>query len=135
MLRKFPSLAESEVEDLDFFLTVAIVCANIFAFPHASGDPRRRDEAIAAIRQALDDWHQRGNAALDDCTAFVGRNVEMLLSTPEYQADPSLVLPDAIGLWVVTNVLHRLPSGGAEFEGVRPIGRWCNFTLNGFWER
>jgi hypothetical protein len=133
MLKSFPALSGVSSEQLDFLLTVGVVCSAIIALRATQYDSRQQNAGIAAVRRAMDSWNPHGNAALDDCAAYVERTMETLMRLSEYEAESRLALWDALGAWTVTNLLGHHSATTEERDPVRPMGRWCVWALKDYW--
>jgi len=72
------------------------------------------------VARSLADWSpQNGIRGFEDCKAMFERNFDALTRS---QHEPRFVASDALGMWIVWNLLERAPAAEEERKLVRVVG-------------
>jgi len=130
LLDKFPFLREADVEHWDFILTVAGV------FMAASrlnslrlGDPRE-DSLMETIAESLVEWNPDSIRGFEDCKDLFENEYDRL-TTLGHEA--RFIASDAVGKWIVWNVLGRAPKTQDECMLVRATGTMVTHAFFDWW--
>lgn len=128
MMNKLPG--GFAADDWDFFVTVAGTHTGLQALYEMVGPGALFDGLDATVREAAQAWTGDAIAALDDCQNFVEHNVNELRAEG---FDPDDLFGDAIGMWVLINVLQRQPQD-TEIHAARPIGIVLVRSFSSWWD-
>ena len=117
----------------DAVLTVAAVFiaatrANQIGLPEA-----RVDSLMEIVARNLNAWRPEGIAAFEDCKAFFDRTVDALEKDPAYQHRPGLIGSDALGGWIVWNLVGHAPESEQERGLVRALGIFATHSFFSWW--
>lgn len=75
---------------------------------------------LEIVTEKLNSWSpEHGKRGIADCQEFFERNIKAMAQRGH---DRALIVADAIGLWVVWNVLNRAPDVEDEFVVARAVG-------------
>jgi hypothetical protein len=107
LLRDYPTLHHVDLDDWDFFTTVAGVRLALVRVQETAGDKVYR-RVFPAVASALVSWNPAALGALEDCYDFVGRAAET-------QGSES-ARAEETGMWVLWNLYRRSPT----LEEARP---------------
>lgn len=117
----------------DFVLTVAGVFiaatrANQIGLPEA-----RVDSLMEIVARKLNSWRPEGISAFEDCKAFFDRTFDALKKDPSYQHQPELIGSDAIGSWIVWNLVKHAPESEQERGLARALGVLVTHSFFNWW--
>jgi hypothetical protein len=105
---------------LGFFVTVAgvFIAASRLQNLRLSND--RKQELMDVVARDLADWRpENGIHGFEDCKAAFERNFDSLT---RIQHEPRFIASDALGMWVVWNLLGRAPVAEEERKLARAVG-------------
>jgi hypothetical protein len=121
----------------DFVVTIAGVFAamNVLAGNANAGllPKTQADPVLATVLRSLDEWHPKGTAAVRDCGAFFARTFDFLGNLPIYQDQPNRRMADALGGWIVWNLVGHPPESEQERGLVRVLGSMACFGFADWW--
>lgn len=130
-LEATPALTVDDADQWDFFATVAAIHGGLQSLYEWLGGHEAFGELLdEAVREAAT-WDAQAPAALEDCRTFVQHFVEGLRAAGH---DHPQIVPDAIGVWVLNNVLQRQPDDD-EIHAARPIGLLLVLPLAHWWDQ
>ena len=117
----------------NFVLTVAGVFiaatrANQIGLPGG-----RVDSMTEIVARNLDSWRPQGIAAFEDCKAFFDRTFDALKKDPSYQHQPELIGSDAIGSWIVWNLVEYALESEQERGLARALGILVTHSFFNWW--
>ena len=120
LIRRYAILADYDRGQLDLFVTVAAVFLAVRALraEQISGDEEA--QLIRAVARNLSGWNSQALDGFDDCKDFYDRTATVLAEASG--GDPRYASGDAVGSWIVWNILGRAPSSNEERSLVRDIG-------------
>ena len=128
-LDKYPVVQKVSSERWDFTITIAGVFVAVSQLNHEniSDDDKEalRDRISVAAVEIYPDFVE----ACEDCRIFVDRTYEGLAVAEEYRNNKQFLFSDAIGSWIVLNLLDHAPSNEDEAGIIRSIGI---FVVNSF---
>jgi len=120
LLRRFPVMRETDVKHFDFIVTIAGVFIAVTRLRNLRLGEIRERKLMDKVSERLTEWNpEHGIRAFEHCKSFYDRTADGLANTGHY---PKFVASDAIGAWVVWDVLNRAPETEEERSLVRAIG-------------
>lgn len=119
LLDKYSFLREANIEQWDFILTVAGIFIATTRLSNLSIDDDSEDALITIVSRRLKLWSPEGIAAFENCKEVFEKQYEQLIAA-NYENE--YVASDALGLWIVLNVLGRMPDCHEEIEFQRSVG-------------
>ena len=129
LLDEYPVLKQVDPTQWDFFVTVGAVFIAISRL--ANFVPEERTNRLTeTVAENLDQWSKYGLGAFEDCKAFFERTHDGL---SQDGTDPTFIASDALGSWIVWNVLERRP----ELEDMKlahVIGAMTIHTFYNWWK-
>lgn len=131
LLDRFPVLREADVKRWDFILTVAGVFIATSRLNSLGLSDAQRESLTDAVAQALAKWDPNGIRAFFDCKTLFESEYDRLAVAGH---DPKLVASDALGIWIVWNVLDRAPKTEDECKLVRVTGAMVTHAFFDWWE-
>lgn len=112
---ELPEAITDDIENWDFFVTVAGVFAALHALAQTVSDGTF--ETIGTtVFQKLNEWNPQGSGAFADCQHFVENSLK---SGSAEQIE--ITTGDAIGMWLLCNLYGRFPTM-EESAPARPLG-------------
>lgn len=131
MSEKFDFLKTVQLDDWDYFVTVAVFFIGISRLNRIRISQRRRDELVEIAATHLLEWDRNSVAGFEDCQKFFDPEFDRLSASGH---DPRFVAADALGLWIVWNLLKRKPSSELECGLVRAIGGMSVHSVFDWWD-
>jgi hypothetical protein len=120
VLDQHPLLKTVKPESWDFFVTVAGVFIAASRLQNSQLSANRKQELMDAVARGLADWSpENGIRGFEDCKAAFERNFDSLTRS---QHEPRFIASDALGMWVVWNLLGRAPAAEEERKLARAVG-------------
>ena len=120
VLDQYPLLKTVKPESWDFFVTVAGVFIAASRLQNLQLSDNRKQELMDVVARGLTDWSpENGIRGFEDCKAMFERNFDSLTRS---HREPRFVASDALGMWVVWNLLGRAPADEEERKLVRTVG-------------
>ncbi len=132
LLDQFPVLQEADAKHCDFILTVAGVFIATSRLNSLGLSYTQRESLTEAVAQSLAKWDPDGIRAFVDCKTLFESEYDRLATTAGH--DPKLVASDAVGIWIVWNVLDRAPKTEDECGLVRAAGAMVTHAFFDCWE-
>jgi len=133
LLKKFSFLREVDKKHWDFILTIASVFIAVTRLGHLGLGENRQRKLMAKVGAKLTQWDPtNGRRGFEDCASFYERAFNALTSTGD---ESRFVASDALGSWVVWNVLGRPPQSEEEYRLVRTVGGMIIHTFINWWEK
>lgn len=141
LMSKFPILQEvyvgrasqaEYVEHFDFIFTVASVFVAVHSLRGAEIDAERRREALDRIQLRLREWHPaKALAGFDHCQAAFDQELQEFAKRSR---DARQNATDAIGSWIVADILQRFPETPEEMILVRTTGAMVMSKFYEYWK-
>jgi hypothetical protein len=132
MLDQFPLLRDVKPDQWDFVVTIASVFIAATRLRNLKTEDTPRERQMEMIARGLADWDQKnGVRGFEDCKAMYERTFDGLTNA---HADPRFIASDALGWWIVWNLLGREPKGEEELRLVRTLGGATVHTFFSWWE-
>jgi len=121
LLDQHPLLRGAKAEAWDFFATAGAIFVALNNLK-AAVSPERFKDLYSVLLPKMRQWHERGEDAVLDCQKFVARTVS-----------PDVSPHDALGFWVLWNVMQREPSA-EEARATRDIGNTLSAPFQEWWK-
>jgi hypothetical protein len=120
MLAQHPLLKKVDPEQWNFLITIAGVFMAATRLQNLQlGDDRKR-ELMDVVARGLADWSPKnGIRVFEDCKAMFEGNFDALTSI---QHEPRFIASDAIGMWIVWNLLQSPSEAEEERKLARAAG-------------
>jgi hypothetical protein len=132
LLKKFSFLREVDNGHWDFILTIAGVFIAVTRLGNLGLGENRQRKLMGKVGVKLIQWNPtNGRRYFEDCASFFERTFDALTSAG---GEPRYVASDALGSWVVWNVLGRPPDSEEERKLVRTVGGMITHTFSNWWE-
>lgn len=141
MLGKYPVLQEvyasrasqpDYVEHFDFMMTIAGVFMALQALKAADIDADRRQEAVDRVEARLKEWNaEKAMAGLEHCQVAYA---EELSELRKGGTDGLQSASDAIGTWIVADILQRFPETEEDQRLVRATGTMVTSKFSSYWK-
>jgi len=116
----------------DFILTVAGVFMAATRLNNLCLGNVLEEKLMDVVAERLDQWNPNGVRGFDDCKKLFESEFDRLTKAGH---DPRFVASDAIGKWIVGNVLGRLPQTYKEFKLVRLTGVMVIHAFFDWWNK
>ena len=131
MLDRFPFLREADVEHWDFTMTVAGVFMGASMLSSMRISDAREEGLMETVAEYLVNWNPDGIRGFEDCKRLYETEYDRLAATGH---DPRFLASDAIGKWIVWNVLGRAPQSDDECMLVRTTGTMVTHAFFDWWK-
>jgi hypothetical protein len=132
MLDQFPLLRDVKPDQWDFIVTIASVFIAATRPRNVKKEDTSEEKLMEIVALGLADWDQKnGVRGFEDCKAMYERTFDRLTNA---HADPRFIASDALGWWIVWNLLGREPKGEEEVRLVRTIGEATVQAFFSWWE-
>jgi hypothetical protein len=132
LMDRFPILQQVDVEHWNFILTVASVFMAVTRLNNLRLDDNREEELMEVVVERLDQWKPDGFHGFEDCKGLFEKVFDRLTKAGH---DPHFVASDAIGKWIVWNVLGRPPQTDEECMLVRATGVMVTHSFFDWWDK
>jgi hypothetical protein len=132
LLDQFSILRRVDVEHWDFILTVAGVFVATIRVAHLDLEEDRAEELLEVVFESLIKWNSDGKRALDDCYQLFGSEFNRL---NEVGHEKRFLVSDAVGIWIVLNVLGKQPQTEEDCRLVRASGTMVTHSFSGWWDK
>lgn len=133
MLDEHPLLKKVNPKQWDFLLTVAGVFMAATRLQNLQIADDRKQELMDVVAHGLAHWSPKnGIRGFEDCKAMFERNFDPLTNV---QHGPRFVASDAIGMWIVWNLLQKPPEAQEERELARAAGASVVHTFFSWWDQ
>jgi hypothetical protein len=116
---RFPILRRVDVEHWDFILTVAGVFMAATRLNNLRLGDDREVGLMEVVNAQLEQWKPDSIRGFEDCKRIFESEFDRLTDAGH---EPHYVASDAVGLWIVLNVLGRPPQTDEECMLVRATG-------------
>ncbi len=130
--KQFPLLDAIDRENWDFILTVAGVFIATSRLEQLNLSNSRKQAVLNVIADSLNQWHPDGRYAFEDCKALFEDEFDRLRTEGEEEL---YIGSDALGLWIVWNILGHEPQNEEEARLQRAVGVLVIGALLDFWDQ
>lgn len=131
LLDKFPFLRDVDVEHWDFELTVAGVFMAASCLNQLRLGDVREENLMATVAESIAQWKPDGIQGFEDCKGLFEIEYDRLAAAGH---EPQFIASDAVGKWIVWNVLGRAPETEAECILVRATGAMVTHCFFDWWK-
>ena len=130
LLDRYPFLGKVDVKHWDFIVTVAGVFIAATRLNNLKLDSRREDAVMDVVASKLQEWDRESLRAFEDCKSLFEQEFDRLTAAGH---EPRFVASDAVGIWVVWNVLGKQPESQEEIQLVRSIDAMATHNFFDWW--
>lgn len=130
LLDRFPSLREVDTEQWDFVLTVAGVFMAASRLNNLKLGDAREERLMEVVAGDLNRWKADGIRGFEDCKGLFEREFDRLTAAGH---ESQFIAADAVGIWIVWNILGRAPETDQECELVRTTGTLVTYAFFTWW--
>lgn len=131
LLEQYPALRSVDTEQWDFIMTVAGVFMGLSRLNHAGFSESERRRISNVVSDQLDSWNSDSIRGFEDCGAFFDREFDRLTTAGQ---EPLFIGADALGLWIIWNVLGRQPKSREEIQLARTVGTMVIAAFFDYWK-
>jgi hypothetical protein len=132
MLDQYPLLNTVKPDSWDFFVTIASVLIAASRLEKSRLSNNRKRELMDVVVRSLADWSpENGIRGFEDCKAMFERNYDALTGS---QHESRFIAADAIGMWVIWNLLGTRPEAEEERKLVRSVGMRIVHDFVAWWQ-
>ncbi len=131
LLDKFPLLREADIEHWNFIVTVAGVFMGASRLNNLRVGDTREEELMEIVAESLVNWNSDGIRAFEDCKGLYENEYDRLAAAGH---EPRFLASDAVGKWIVWNVLDRDPDTQDECMLVRTTGAIVTQAFFDWWK-
>jgi len=132
LLERFPILRQVDTGHWDFVLTVAGVFMAATRLNNMRLESAREEQLMEVVAARLNEWKPDGIRGFEDCKGLFENEFDRLNAVGH---DPQFVASDAVGKWIVWNILGRPPETDEECMLVRSTGTLATHTFFGWWDK
>ncbi len=130
LLDEFQFLREADVEHWDFILTVAGVFMAASRLNNLRLSDAREESLMETVAKSLEEWNPDGIRGFDDCKGLFESEYDRLTAAGH---EPRFIASDAVGKWIVWNVLGKAPKTEDECMLVRATGTMVTHAFFDWW--
>lgn len=131
LLDRFPFLEKTDVEHWDFIVTVAGVFMGASRLNNLHVGDAQEEMLMETVAEHLVEEYPDGIRAFEDCKGLYETEYDRL-ATAEH--DSTFLASDAVGKWIVWNVLGRAPESRDECMLIRTIGGMVTHAFFDWWK-
>jgi hypothetical protein len=131
LLERFPILRQLDTKHWDFILTVAGVFMAASRLNNLRLGDAREEMLMEVVAERLNQWKPDGVRGFEDCKGLFEREFDRLAAAGH---DPRFLASDAVGTWIVWNVLGRPPQSDEESMLVRATGTMTTHAFFYWWD-
>ena len=125
---RFPVLSDVNFGHWTFILTIAGVFVAATRLANLSLGESREAKLMDIVSKHLDKWNRHGLLGFENCKGLFEREFDRLTAAGH---EPRFIASDAVGLWIVWNVLDHPPQTSDECTLIRWTGVW---VIEGFFD-
>jgi len=131
LLEKFSLLREADVEHFDFIVTTAGVFMASSRLNNLRIGDTREEQLMETVAESLMEWDSDGIRAFEDCKDLYETEYDRLAAAGH---EPRYFSSDAVGKWIVWNVLGGVPQTQDEYMLVRTSGTLVTHAFFDWWK-
>ena len=128
---EFPSLREVDAKHFDFVLTVAGVFIASSRLNSLKLNNVREEILMEIVAESLIEWDASGIGGFEDCKNLFEKEYDRLTVAKH---EPRFIASDAVGKWIVWNVLQRTPETQDECKLIRYSGAMITHAFFDWWK-
>lgn len=130
LVNHLPILKSVDLDEWDFFVTVAGVFVAATRLSNSKIGESREDALMDIVARAVDEWDGNGATAFFDCKDLFEREYDRLSAAGH---DVEFIAADALGIWIAWNVLGHQPRTEDEVALVRASGAAITHAFFDWW--
>jgi len=131
LLDKFPLLRPIDIKHWDSIVTVAAVFMASSRLNNLRLEEGREERLMEVVAERLDQWQADGTHVFEDCKKLYESEYDRLAAAGHEQ---QFLASDAVGKWIVWNVLGRAPNTNDECMLVRAVGAMVTHAFFDWWD-
>jgi hypothetical protein len=131
--KRFDLIYSIPTDRWDSVLTVAGVFIAVTRANQIGLSEARLESLMEIVTHRLGAWRPEGIATFEDCKAFFDRTFAALERAPIYQHQPEFIGSDALGAWIVWNLVEHAPESEQERGLVRALGSLITHSFFNWW--
>lgn len=128
------TVREVDAEQWDFVLTVAGVFVAASRLNQLGISEDRNKRLMTVVAGGLSHLKPDGIAGFEDCKMFFERAYQGFTTLETYKMDPRFLSADALGAWMVWNLVGHAPKGEDESKLVRILGATVTDGFYDWWK-
>ncbi len=132
LLERFPFLRHVDIDHWNFILTVASVFMAATRLNNLRLSDDREDKLMEVVTTRLDKWKPDGSHGFEDCKVMFETEFDRLTRAGH---ESRFVASDAVGVWIVLNLLGRPPQTDSECTLVRAVGGMVTIAFFDWWDK
>jgi hypothetical protein len=132
LLSRYSVLRDANVENWDFIVTVAGVFIAASVLNNMLDGNAREENLMGFVAERVESWNPDGVRAFEDCKELYEREYDRLELTGH---ESRYLASDAVGKWIVWNVLNKCPESQEEIMLVRAVGVMVTHFFVDYWRR
>lgn len=129
-LENFPVLRDTRSDQWDFVMVIAGAFIAVTRLNKLNLGDAKKDELLGIVGAQMKQWNPLATDGFADCRAFFDRTFDKLTRAGQ---EPRFVSADALGLWIVWNILQHQPRSDDELKLARTIGEMVIHTFFDWW--
>lgn len=133
-LDQFPNLRSVDPRRWDKVLTVAGIFVGVSRLNQEQITAPERSSLLDIVTREAVRWDPGAVKAVDDCRDFVDRTYDVLSKDSNYAANQRFLFSDALGGWIVWNLLGHVPETEEEQRMVRVLGATVTHSFYSWWQ-
>ena len=130
LMDEFSILQEVYVEQWDYILTVAGVFMAATRLNNLNLGDTRVERLMEVVALGLDQWNPKCIRGFESCKILFESEFDRL---KEAGHETRFVASDAVGMWIIWNVLGRQPQTDEEYKLVRMTGVMVTRAFFDWW--
>lgn len=130
LVDRFPILKRVDTEQWDFVLTVAGVFMAASRLNKINLGDTREETLMETVADTLGQWKPDGIRAFEDCKGLFEQEFDRLTAAGH---EPRFLTADAVGIWIIWNVLGHSPQTDEECQLVRATGVLVTHAFFDWW--
>jgi len=131
LVDRFPILRQADIEHSEFVLTVAAVFMAATRLSNLGLGGDREEEIMEVVAERVDQWRADGIGAFEDCKGLFESEFDRLTKAGH---ERRFVGADAVGKWIVWNILGHPPQTDEECMLVRGTGATVTRAFFDWWD-
>ena len=129
---QFSILDEVDADHWDFILTVASVFMAATRLNNLALDNVYEEKLMEIVAERLDQWNPDAIRGFEDCKGFFENEFDRL---NEAGHEAEFIASDAVGKWIVWNVLEQSPQTDEDCMLVRTTGTMVIHAFFNWWDK
>lgn len=125
-----PIAGKVDTDQWNFFVTVASAFFAVSRLNDVPVNDAHNDELRGVVEKCMAVWDSDADAAFDDCMDFFERAYQQLVRAGH---PPQFIACDALGKWIVWNLLSNPPTTDEHVRLVRVVGGTVVSSFRGWW--